>query len=73
MASPSQPGQAGDIEITSEMIVAGVYALDGFNWELDSALEAVAEVYRAMEIERRCSNPDAFDSGNSGGTVRANL
>ena len=46
-----------DVEITPQMIRAGVDALDGFNWDMDSALEAVAEVYRAMEIERRCSNP----------------
>ena len=59
--------------VTPQMIRAGVDALDGFNQDLDSALETVAEVYRAMEIERRCSNPDAFDSGNSEGTVRANL
>ena len=59
--------------VTPQMIRAGVDALDGFNQDLDSALETVAEVYRVMEIERCCSIPDAFDSGKLEDTVRANL
>jgi len=34
-----------------------------------TGLQAVAEVYRAMETERRHSNPDAFDLENSEGTA----
>ncbi len=59
--------------VTPQMTRAGVDILAGFNRDLDSPLEVVAEVYRAMETESRCSNPDAFDSETSEGTVRANL
>ena len=59
--------------VTPEMIVAGVGALAGFNREMDSAVETVSEVYRAMETERRHSNPDAFDLENSEGTAQANF
>ena len=57
--------------VTPEMIVAGVGALAGFNWEMDSAVETVSEVYRAMGTECRRSNPDASDLENLEGTARA--
>ena len=55
------------------MIRAGVDALAGFSWEMDSALQTVAEVYRAMETERRRSNSDAFDLDTAEGTAQAIL
>ena len=65
--------QKQQIIVTPEMTRAGFDALAGFSWEMDSALQTVAEVYRAMETERRCSNPDASDLENSEGTARAIL
>ena len=59
--------------VTPQMTRAGVDILAGFNRDLDSALDVVAEVYRAMETERRRSNPGAFDLENSEGTAQANL
>ena len=70
MSKSSQERQAG-VDVTSAMIRAGVDALAGFSWEMDSALQTVAEVYRAMETERRRSNPDAFDLETAEGTARA--
>ncbi len=72
MSELSQERQAG-VDVTSEMIKEGVHALAGFNWEMDSAFQTVAEVYRAMETERRRSNPDAFDLETSEGTAQAIL
>ena len=38
--------------VTAAMTLAGVYALDGFNWEMDSAFATVDEIYGAMEAAR---------------------
>ena len=57
--------------MTPGMIVAGVNELAGFSSEMDSAVKTVSEIYRAMEIERRRSNPDASDLENLEGTARA--
>ncbi len=65
--------QKQQVSVTPKMIRAGVDALEGFSWEMDSALQTVAEVYRAMETERCRSNPDASDLENSEGTARASL
>ncbi len=65
--------QKQQVSVTPKMIRAGVDALEGFSWEMDSALQTVAEVYRAMETERRRSNPDASDLENLEGTARAIL
>ena len=59
--------------VTPQMSRAGVDALAGFSWEMDSALQTVAEVYRAMETERRHSSLDAFDLETSEGTAQAIL
>ncbi len=59
--------------VTPKMSRAGVDALAGFRWEMDSALQTVAEVYRAMETERRRSNPDASDLETLEGTAQAIL
>ena len=59
--------------VTPKMSRVGVDALAGFSWEMDSALQTVAGVYRAMETERRRSNPGAFDLETSEGTAQAIL
>ena len=59
--------------VTPKMSRAGVDALAGFSWEMDSALQAVAEVYRAMETERYRPNPDASDLETLEGTAQAIL
>ena len=68
----SQERQAAG-DATPEMIKEGVHALAGFSWEMDSAFQTVAEVYRAMETERRRSNQDASDLETSEGTGQAIL
>ena len=59
--------------VTPKMSRVGVDALAGFSWEMDSALQTVAEVYRAMETERRRSNSDAFDLDTAEDTAQAML
>ncbi len=70
MSELSQERQAG-VDMTSEMIRAGVDALAGFSSEMDLALQTVAKVYRAMETKRRRSNSDAFDLDTAEGTAQA--
>ncbi len=53
--------QKRQIDVTPAMMVAGFHALAGFDWDMDSALQTVAEIFRAMETERRLSDLDAFD------------
>ena len=65
--------QKQQIDVTLGMQIAGYDALAGFNWEMDSVLQTVAEVYRAMEIARRRSNLDVSDLGNLEGKARASL
>ena len=66
----SQERQTG-VDASPEMIKEGVHALAGFSWEIDSAFQTVAEVYRAMETERRRSNLDASDLETVEGTAQA--
>jgi hypothetical protein len=65
--------QKQQISVTPEMVLAGLDELAGFNPELDSAVETVSEIFRAMETKRRHSNPGASDLENSEGTARAIL
>ena len=48
MAHEKQTG----VDVTPAMKKEGVHALAGYNPEVDSAFETVAEVYQAMETER---------------------
>ncbi len=50
--------QKQQVSVTRRMMYAGVHKLAGFNADLDSITETVAKIYRAMETERRHSNPD---------------
>jgi hypothetical protein len=42
-----------EIEITPEMIAAGVSAVSRINWEMDRFEEMAAEIYRAMESAKK--------------------
>jgi len=44
-----RPAEETDMEVTPEMIEAGVAALSAFDFRFDSSGEAVAAVFRAMK------------------------
>ena len=52
-------GSEEDVEITSEMIDAGLSVFVGYSEAFDSRSSLCREIYQAMEISRRHSSLDA--------------
>ena len=54
---PDRQAGADEIEITNEMLEAGLSIFRSYDYRFDSDEEAVRDIYRAMEEARRVNIP----------------